>query len=627
MKRKKLFAIGLIATCLFSCQQDDTVSELKGSGYLIPNINNGIDIEGGRVSADTPVENFSLTIFNEDASIEVSYTDLSVAPDTFELEAGNYYATANSNNLQNAAFDNPFYHGSTDVFQLDVNEVKTVDINSEIQNTLVKVNYSDDMAGRFQSYSTTVRLRNTNDSLTYNEAETRIGYFIVEPLDIDVDLIYEYADGTTQELNYEAAIDNPIPNVLYNVNIDISPGDGQLLFNIIKDGVSDSIDIDLGGTGLSSQTWTRMYGGSETDAFYQSIELSNEDILIAGTSASDNSYLNNIGGIDFWLACLDKDGYLKWSNNYGTASSESKIRIAAYENHIYLSGREAGANTVYKLDLSGNEIWKNTFTSNDGVNDIMEDMIALSDNGFALTTSVSNHSGTSYIMKFDTDGNKIWETSLGGSGADNISALTETSDGGIAFAGRTESIDGDLSGNNGDPDDILHGNDIWIGKLDGSGNKIFSSNYGTAFGDEAYDIVETLGGDLFVAGFYQPSISRAVLIKVDQNGNEIFYNIQSENTTFIGTSLALRPDHSVLLATGASANGGDMLIYHLDNGGNLLWTKTYGGTGYESTRGIESTQSGDILVVGQSNSTDFDSNINNGILDGLILRLNPTGDL
>ena len=130
-----------------------------------------------------------------------------------------------------------------------------------------------------------------------------------------------------------------------------------------------------------------------------------------------------------------------------------------------------------------------------------------------------------------------------------------------------------------------------------------------------------------MAGFYQPSFSYAVIIKVDQNGNEIFYNTQTETTTFVGASLSLRRDHSVLLATGSISNGSDALIYYFDNGGSLLWTKTYGGSAHESTRGITSTQSGDILVVGQSNSTDFDANVNNGGFDGLILRLNPTGDL
>lgn len=76
----------------------------------------------------------------------------------------------------------------------------------------------------------------------------------------------------------------------------------------------------------------------------------------------------------------------------------------------------------------------------------------------------------------DSNGVKTWDKTYGGSDNDDLHWLQETSSGDIMAIGSSESSDGDVSGNNG-------GVDVWVLKLDASGNMKWEQNYGGG-GDE-----------------------------------------------------------------------------------------------------------------------------------------------
>jgi gliding motility-associated-like protein len=72
----------------------------------------------------------------------------------------------------------------------------------------------------------------------------------------------------------------------------------------------------------------------------------------------------------------------------------------------------------------------------------------------------------------------------------------------------------------------------------------------------------------------------------------------------------------------------DLWVVKLDKCGNLLWEKSFGGTGYESARDMLQTPDGGYLVLGETNSTD------GGVVSGYggtkdiwLLKLSSTGNL
>jgi len=94
-----------------------------------------------------------------------------------------------------------------------------------------------------------------------------------------------------------------------------------------------------------------------------------------------------------------------------------------------------------------------------------------------------NHGGYDpWVVKLSTSGNIEWQKCLGSSGFDEgASSVQQTSDGGYIVAGTTTSNDGDVTGNHGDMDS-------WVVKLDTSGNIEWQKSLGGSDTDGALSI-------------------------------------------------------------------------------------------------------------------------------------------
>lgn len=99
---------------------------------------------------------FSLTVYdvynNQVAYVEDCST---LAENPMEIRVGSYTAVVSSASSGPAAFDAPFYSGSTE-FSVAADEVTNIDITAMVANTKVTVEYSDEIADNFQSYDFTV---------------------------------------------------------------------------------------------------------------------------------------------------------------------------------------------------------------------------------------------------------------------------------------------------------------------------------------------------------------------------------------------------------------------------------------------------------------------------------------
>ncbi len=233
---------------LFSCnRQDQETPEPTDFGYLSMNISVTITEEpaSGRVEA-VLTDDWKVTIFDASNDSEVAVFDpYSTAPAEVQLPTGEYYIEAHSNNFQEAAFENPYYFGRSDNFEIDKEELETIDINAELANAKVVLNYSPNVTSTFDDFTGAVTVVSTGTTLNYTQGETREGYFVAEPLNVVVNLSYEKLDGSFITRQFTANIDAQ-PKTLYNVNVDASLEDGKILININVDETFETVDIALG---------------------------------------------------------------------------------------------------------------------------------------------------------------------------------------------------------------------------------------------------------------------------------------------------------------------------------------------------------------------------------------------
>jgi hypothetical protein len=134
---------------------------------------------------------------------------------------------------------------------------------------------------------------------------------------------------------------------------------------------------------------------------------------------------------------------------------------------------------IVKYDASGNMIWKKTYGGTQ--NDMFYECIIATDGGIVVSgasdsTDVDiaglNKGGTDgIVVKYDTDGNIIWNQNFGGSAEEELAGVTEVP-GCYLVCGASESTDGDLAGL------TMNAADGVIIMYDTNGNKVLIENYG-----------------------------------------------------------------------------------------------------------------------------------------------------
>jgi len=132
--------------------------------------------------------------------------------------------------------------------------------------------------------------------------------------------------------------------------------------------------------------------------------------------------------------------------------------------------------------------WNRTYG---GANDdVGNSVISTSDGGYALAGYTYSY-GAGYqdfwLVKTDASGNAQWNKTYGGTYAEEARSIVQTSDGGYALVGWTDSFGAGLS-------------DAYLVKTDALGNAQWSRTYGEANYEQGSSIVETSDGGYALAG-------------------------------------------------------------------------------------------------------------------------------
>jgi hypothetical protein len=176
---------------------------------------------------------------------------------------------------------------------------------------------------------------------------------------------------------------------------------------------------------------------------------------------------------------------------------------------------------------------------------------------------------------------------------------------------------------------------------------VWAKTFGGSKQDYAETIVVTKDNKFLVAGrtwsfdgdvdtTHRGPLPDAWLLKLDENGNilwkknyggssgETIYAImQTIDNGFIMVGTTASSDGDVTVNRGLS----DCWVIKIDSLGTIQWQKTFGGSKSESLCSVFQTQNGDYIMGGYSNSNDFDFSENLGLYDMWILKLNSQGNL
>ena len=303
---------------------------------------------------------------------------------------------------------------------------------------------------------------------------------------------------------------------------------------------------------------------------------------IAGSHPEDYATIKyDSQGTELWVARYDGTGS-RYDHPYFVAVDATGNVYVTGESEG--GGYASGDYATIKYDSLGNEIWVARYDGPANQWDIAA-YLAVDDDGNVYVTGSSAVGGShpNYIhdyitIKYDSNGNELWIARYNGpaNGDDRASSgggLSVDDSGHVYVAGRSEGIGTDVDYTTVKYDS--NGNQLWEARYNGSGN---GYDWTTALTiDES--------GYIYVTGYCDGSGTDkdAVTIKYDTDGAEIWEAVYNnpENTWDSANDVELDPWGHVYIAgkTRSSTTGDDYLIIKYDSNGTELWVTTYDGTG------------------------------------------------
>ena len=261
--------------------------------------------------------------------------------------------------------------------------------------------------------------------------------------------------------------------------------------------------------------WQKALGGSGWEEAWSVNQTTDGGYIISGWStSSDGDVTINHGSFDYWIVKLDNFGNIEWQRSHGGSDEDLSYAVQPTTDGGYIVSGESESNDgnvtgnhgssdywVLKLNYDGKIEWEKSLggTSLDRANDIRQTR----DGGFIVfgqvysnNGDVTGHHGYNdlWVVKLSDIGEIVWQKALGGSNEDFATSIYQTSDGGYAMTGQTQSNNGDVPGNDG-------GADLWVLKLTEAGEIEWQKSLGGTLAEWGSSIQQTNDNGYILTGY------------------------------------------------------------------------------------------------------------------------------
>ena len=276
----------------------------------------------------------------------------------------------------------------------------------------------------------------------------------------------------------------------------------------------------LSAMSSSSQevAWERSIGGSHSEYLFDMVPTVDYGFILAGSSLSEKTgdkAESGSGNLDYFIWKMDKHGEEEWQMSFGADGADLLQKITPADDMGYL--------------LAG--------TSNSGIS--------------GVKSEESRGKNDLWLIKINAKGAIQWEKTIGGSGDDKLMTVTPLGDGYLIGASSNSPVSREKT------DKSKGGMDIWLIRLDKTGNILWQKTYGGYYNDEVKKILPTESGFVVLSESNSPAG-------------------EDKNIDNLGST--------------------DVWVLQLDNNGNLHSQYAFGGEGDNRATDIISTESGYIIT-------------------------------
>jgi hypothetical protein len=409
--------------------------------------------------------------------------------------------------------------------------------------------------------------------------------------------------------------------------------------------VSSFIPLYLAAQTMSPPAieWQRSFGGTNADIACCIRQTSDGGFIVGGYSysgASGNKISTNFGNVDYWLLRLDRNGDKLWDASFGGDGEDvlSDVQPTA-DGGFVLAGSSLSSTSgnktspglggrdywLVQVDADGRKLWDRSYGTTNS--ETLRSVQVLRDGGFILAGHVSYASVPAdwWVLRINSNGNVVWERTLGGSSLDQVPIARVMPNGDVCIGGSSTSpVSGDRTAS-------IYAEDYWLVRLDENGNKLWDKTYGGNSNDHLFSLALTAEGGLLLGGSSQSTpdgnktspffgedlgMGDFWVVLVDGSGNKIWEKSFGGSSSEILGQVLQTPDGGFIVGGGSASPpsgnktspfyggfyDGDTWMVRLDGDGNKLWEQSYGGTGTDRLESVAVTSDGGIILVNTSRS-------------------------
>ncbi len=380
---------------------------------------------------------------------------------------------------------------------------------------------------------------------------------------------------------------------------------------------STPLNVD-GGSSVNvspaGAVWAKTYGGAGDDRVFYMLPVGTGYLAVGSThSLSDAT--------EGWVLMLDSGGNTVWNRTY-LEGGGTEIRYAVNLTDGFLlvgntfSAKDGGDVDGYvaKIGFDGGLLWKTVVGS--PTIDKLFSGTACGDGYAVFGLTYNGGREVAWAAKLDPRGGIAWSKTYG-EGADcAFRSAIYTGDGNFAAAGY---IDPSGSANY----------DFYLTKIGADGTLLWNRTYGGADSEKAFSLTAAQGGYV-LAGDAQSSQTStdAWVVQVDSTGGMVWSRrvggIQADSAAYITGS-----GDGAFLVCGFTFSFGagqrDFWIFKINDGGQVLWSCTYGTAAFEEAYAI-AADSGSFVVAGWADPAGQPEMVGKAVYNWCIAKLNTPAE-
>jgi len=392
--------------------------------------------------------------------------------------------------------------------------------------------------------------------------------------------------------------------------------------------------------------WKLTLGGSGYDSFDDIYQTADGGYIAALSSGSNsiNGIANKSDGYTSYIIKYDKEFNVQWTTCIKGKGYTFVINIVELKDGSFVAAGCSDATDIighknkgyydallYKFDKNGKQLWAK------GMGGEGEDeaygITALSDGGYVVCYNIDyKNDSKGILVRYNKNDEEVWRQEIGDSNndTDSIISSTECSDGSIIVLGQCD-------GNSLYGQKIKGYRDAVMIKYSANGTRQWAKLLGGNDDDAFFFAEEYSDGSIIVTGItYSTNLPGVenngdqdnLTARYDKDGNLMWVKSIGGNDED-NIDLLVKTSESTFAVSGgfdsssveghSNKGSSDICMLEYDLNGNILNSYAFGGNGYDDILAIIRGYDNNIILCGDTSSTNLPGITNKGDSDGIII--------